>query len=35
MNFIDKCKLLGIRLGRNAAPAAPSNWLRAALPPRR
>lgn len=35
MKFIDKCKLLGIRRSRNAAPAAPNNWLRAALLPRR
>lgn len=31
MTFADKCKLLGKRRGRNAAPAAAHNKLRAAL----
>ncbi len=35
MTFADKCKLLGKRRGRNAAPAASDNKLRAALLPRR
>ena len=35
MTFADKCKLLGKRRGRNAAPATGGNKLRAALLPKR
>ncbi|WP_189400876.1 MULTISPECIES: hypothetical protein [unclassified Mesorhizobium] len=35
MTFADKCKLLGKRRGRKAAPATGDNKLRAALLPRR
>ena len=35
MTFADKCKLLGKRRGRDAAPATNDNKLRAALLPKR
>ena len=35
MTFADKCKLLGKRRDRNAAPATGDNKLRAALLPKR